>query len=89
MKTNEQKIKQEINKKVQEAEVNLKKMESRREFDIWLIANHGVPSFSEGLYFKEALHQIGIDLDSFEIVTSFSLHDFMGTMNRMNNEGLI
>ena len=61
----------------------LEKFTNRIEFDIWFIKQFGKPTMNKMNHYHLGLKEIGIDINDFSIVNSFSFEDFLGAMNNI------
>ncbi|RTY65539.1 hypothetical protein [Flavobacterium sp. LB2P53] len=81
-------MKKEIFKKVEDSIENLKKLENRTEFNIWYFNNFGLNIKNMDNY-HEALKSVGIDINDFPIVMSFTLKGFNNTLKKLKDESII
>lgn len=81
-------MKKEIFKKVKDSIEKLKKLENRREYDIWFNHNFEI-SFKNIEYYHEALKANGIDINDFPIEMSFTLHSFQNTLKKLMDDDLL
>lgn len=81
-------MKKEIFKKVEDSIEKLKKLENRREFNIWFTRNFviGIKNIE---YYHEALKSIGIDINDFPLEMSFTLDSFHKTLKKLKDEDLL
>lgn len=81
-------MKKEIFKKVEDSIEKLKKLENRREFNIWFTRNcvFGIKNIE---YYHEALKSIGIDINDFPLEMSFTLYSFHETLKKLKDGDLL
>lgn len=81
-------MKKEIFKKVEDSIEKLKKLENRRELNLWFTRNC-VIGIKNTEYYHEALKSIGIDINDFPLEMSFTLDSFYKTLKKLNDEDLL